>query len=307
MRKKLGRLLAWAVTISLLVYIFHSISFSEMATALHSAASWTIPVLSVLILGVYLGDSFAIWKTFGWFVTPLSFREVLVVRGATYLLAFLNYTVGQGAIVYFVKRSRGVPILQGTAAVLMVMGINILLLLLLTTLGLFINPNLPAALRTIVYGAYAALAVYITVLYLRPRWLTSRPIFNVLFAAGLTGHLKALAVRVPHIGILMCFSFATLHAFGVKVPVTQALLCLPIVYFISVLPIAVMGLGTTQLALVYFFASYVPGATPEAAKATVVTASLVSQALAMVIQSSLGAFCMRNQLARQLSEPASTT
>jgi hypothetical protein len=306
MRKKLGRLLAWAVTISLLVYIFHSISFSEMATALHSAASWTVPVLAVLILGVYLGDSFAIWKTFGWFVTPLSFREVLVVRGATYLLAFLNYTVGQGAIVYFVKRSRGVPILQGTAAVLMVMGINILLLLLLTTLGLFINPNLPAALRTIVYAAYAALAVYVTVLFLRPRWLTSRPIFNVLFSAGLLGHLKALAVRVPHIGILMCFSFATLHAFGVKVPVTQALLCLPIVYFISVLPIAVMGLGTTQLALVYFFASYVPGATPEAAKAAVVTASLVSQALAMVIQSLLGAFCMRNQLARQLSEPAST-
>lgn len=306
MRKKLGRLLAWAVTISLLVYIFHSISFSEMATALHSAASWTVPVLAVLILGVYLGDSFAIWKTFGWFVTPLSFREVLVVRGATYLLAFLNYTVGQGAIVYFVKRSRGVPILQGTAAVLMVMGINILLLLLLTTLGLFINPNLPAALRTIVYAAYAALAVYVTVLFLRPRWLTSRPIFNVLFSAGLVGHLKALAVRVPHIGILMCFSFATLHAFGVKVPVTQALLCLPIVYFISVLPIAVMGLGTTQLALVYFFASYVPGATPEAAKAAVVTASLVSQALAMVIQSLLGAFCMRNQLARQLSEPAST-
>jgi hypothetical protein len=306
MRKKLGRLLAWAVTVSLLVYIFHSISFSEMATALHSAAAWTIPVLAVLILGVYLGDSFAIWKTFGWFVTPLSFREVLVVRGATYLLAFLNYTVGQGAIVYFVKRSRGVPILRGTAAVLLVMGINILLLLLLTTLGLFINPNLPPTLRSIVYGAYGALAVYIAVLIIKPRWLTSRPIFDVLFAAGLVGHVKALAVRIPHVGILMVFSYASLWAFGVQVPVTQALLCLPIVYFISVLPIAVMGLGTTQLALVYFFAGYVPGATPEAAKAVVVTASLASQALAVVIQSSLGAFCMRNQLARQLSDPASS-
>ena len=308
MRKKLGRLLAWAVTISLLVYVFHSISFSEIATALHSAAPWTIPVLSILILGVYLGDSFAIWKTFGWFVTRLSIREVLIVRGATYLLAFLNYTVGQGAIVYFVKRSRGIPILRSTAAVLMVMGINILLLLLLTTLGLFINPNLPAALRTVVYGAYGALAVYITLLVIRPRWLTTRPIFDVLFAAGLVGHLKALAVRVPHIGILMLFSYSSLHAFGVKVPATQALLCLPIVYFISALPIAIMGLGTSQIALVYFFASYVPGATPDAAKAAVVTASLVAQAIAVVIQSLLGAFCMRNQLARQLSdEPASTT
>jgi hypothetical protein len=306
MRKKIGRLLAWAVTVSLLVYIFRSISFSEMKIALHSAESWTLPVLAVLIIGVYLGDSFAIWKTFGWFVVPLSFREVLVVRGATYLLAFLNYTVGQGAIVYFVKRSRGVPILKGTAAVLLVMGINILLLLLLTTLGLFVNPDLPPALRNIVLGAYGALAVYITLIAIKPRWLTSRPIFDVLFSAGLLGHLKALAVRIPHIGILMVFTYSSLHAFGVKVPVTQALLCLPIVYFISVLPIAVMGLGTTQIALVYFFAKYAPGGA-EAAKATIVTASLVTQAAAWVVQGAIGALCMRNQLARQLSETASTT
>ncbi len=307
MRKKLGRLLAWAVTISLLVYIFHSISFSEMSTALQSAAPWTLPVLAVLILGVYLGDSFAIWKTFGWFVTPLSFTEVLVVRGASYLLAFLNYTVGQGAIVYFVKRSRGVPILRGTAAVLLIMGINILLLLLLTTLGLFVNPNLSPALRTVIYVAYGALAVYITLLIIRPRWLTARPIFDVLFSAGLVGHLKALAVRVPHVAVLMAFNYASMHAFGVRVPVAQALLCLPIIYFISALPIAVMGLGTSQLAFVYFFSSYVPDATPEAAKTVVVTASLASQAAAVVIQSTLGAFCMRNQLARQLNETASTT
>jgi hypothetical protein len=308
MRKKLGQLLAWAVTLSLLVYIFRRISFSQMTTALHGAESWTIPVLVVLILGVYLGDSFAIWKTFGWFVTPLSFREVMVVRGATYLLAFVNYTVGQGAIIYFVNRSRGVPILRGTAAVLMVMGINILLLLLLTTLGLFVNPDLPTGLRNIVLVAYGALAVYITLLIIRPRWLTSRPIFDVLFAAGLAGHVKALAVRIPHIGILMVFSYSTLHAFGVKVPVTQALLCLPIVYFISVLPIAVMGLGTTQFALGYFFWRYVPGATSEdAAKAVVVTASLVSQMLAWGVQGVIGAICMRNQLARQLREPVTTT
>ena len=304
MRKKLGRLLAWAVTVSLLAYLFYSIPFSELKNAVAAAAPWAIPVFVVLVLGVYLGDSFAIWKTFGWFVAPLSFREVLVVRGATYLLALVNYTVGQGAIVYFVNRSRGVPILRGTAAVLLVMGINILLLLLLTTVGMFITPDLPPSLHKIVLGAYAALAVYITLHIMKPRWLTSRPIFDVLFSAGLSGHLRALAVRVPHIGILMVLSISSLYAFGVKVPLTQALVCLPIVYFISVLPIAVMGLGTTQAALIYFFASYAPGATPAAAKASVLAASLVSQAVALVIQGIIGAFCMRNQLARQLREPA---
>jgi len=216
MRKKLGRILPWAVTLALLFYVFHGMSFAQMKTALGSAASWTVPVLALLVLGVYLGDSFAIWKTFGWFVTRLSFREVLVVRGATYLLALVNYTVGQGAIVYFVNRSRGVPLLRGTAAVLLVMGINILLLLVFASIGLLVAPDLPPALRRIMFGAYGALAVYSCLLVLRPRWLTSRPVFDVLFAAGVSGHLRALLVRVPHLSVLMVFTYTSLRAFGVR-------------------------------------------------------------------------------------------
>jgi uncharacterized membrane protein YbhN (UPF0104 family) len=306
MRKKLGRILAWAVTLGLLFYVFRSISLPQIVTAFGSAASWTVPALILLVLGVYLGDSFAIWKTFGWFVTRLSFREVLVVRGATYLLALVNYSVGQGAIVYFVNRSRGVPLLRGTAAVLLVMGTNILLLLVFASIGMLVAPDLPPALRKVVFGAYAALAVYFVLLLLRPSWLTSRPIFDVLFAAGVSGHLRALLVRIPHIGILMVFTYTSLRAFGVQLPVSQAILYLPVIYFIGVLPIAVMGLGTTQAAMIFFLTSYVPGATPAAAKAAILAASLGSQAVALAVQATLGIFCMRNQLARNLRQPAST-
>jgi uncharacterized membrane protein YbhN (UPF0104 family) len=141
---------------------------------------------------------------------------------------------------------------------------------------------------------------------LKPRWLTSRPVFDVLFAAGVSGHLRALLVRIPHIGILMVFTFASLRAFGVRVPVAQAILYLPVIYFIGVLPIAVMGLGTTQAAMIYFLSSYVPGATPAAAKAAILAASLGGQAVALAIQITLGIFCMRNQLARNLRQPASS-
>ena len=308
MRKKFGRILAWAVTLGLLCYVFRNISLPQIMAAFGSAAAWTIPALVLLVLGVYLGDCFAIWKTFGWFVARLSFREVLVVRGASYLLALVNYTVGQGAIVYFVNRSRGVPLLRGTAAVLLVMGTNILLLLVFASIGMLIAPDLPPALRRIVLGAYVALAAYLVLLVLRPSWLTSRPIFDVLFAAGVSGHLRALLVRVPHISILMVFSYASLRAFGVQVPVSQAILYLPVVYFIAVLPIAVMGLGTTQVAMIYFLSSYVPGAAHDPAKAAaaITAASLGAQAVALAVQLLLGAFCMRNQLARTLRQPAST-
>jgi hypothetical protein len=308
MRKQLGRILPWAVTLVLLFYVFRMISFRDMGKALVQAPYWTVPAFIVLVLGVYLGDCFAIWKTFGWFVARLSFREVLVVRGATYLLALVNYTVGQGAIVYFVNRSRGIPLLRGTAAVLLIMGTNILLLLIFASIGLAVSPDMPPELRKIVFGAYAALAVYSILLVLRPRWLTSRPIFDVLFAAGVSGHLRTVLVRVPHLGILMVFTYTSLRAFGVEVPVSHAILYLPMIYFIGVLPIAVMGLGTTQFMMILLLSRYVPGAAHDPAKAAaaITAASLGGQAVALAIQATLGVFCMRNQLTRDLRQPAST-
>jgi hypothetical protein len=138
--------------------------------------------------------------------------------------------------------------------------------------------------------------------------LTSRPIFDVLFAAGIAGHLRTVLVRIPHLGILMVFTYTSLRAFGVEVPVSHAILYLPMIYFIGVLPIAVMGLGTTQFMMILLLSRYVPGAAHDPAKAAaaITAASLGGQAVALAIQATLGVFCMRNQLARDLRQPAST-
>jgi hypothetical protein len=300
MRKKIGPILGWVVTIAILVYLFRTIHFAQVAQAIHAAYWWAIPADAILVLAVYLADSFAIKKTFGWFVAKLSYREVLVVRGATYLLALVNYTVGQGAIVYFVNRSRGVPVLRGTAAVLLVMGINVLMLLVLASVGLVVSTDVPQMLKQIVLIAYAGLAVYVVAVAAKPRWLVSRPIFDVLLSAGLGGHLRAMAVRVPHILTLMVFTWTSLAAFGVVVPIGKAILCLPIVYFVAVLPISFQGLGTSNFMFIHFFAAYAPGATDEARRAVVLAATLVAQAVAFAVQLSIGLLCMRSQLARSL-------
>jgi hypothetical protein len=300
MRNRIGRILAWVVTIALLGYLVTTISFEKVLAAVKLAAPWTVPALAAMVVLVYLADSFAIWRTFGWVLARLSFVEVLVVRGATYLLAMVNYAVGQGAIVYFVNRSRGVPVTRGTGAVLLVMGVNVLLLLFLTTFGLIFAPNVPPAITTIVVVAYAGLAIYVALLIWKPRFLTTRPVFDVLLNAGVGGHLKALAVRIPHLLSLLFYSFLALRAFGIRVPVGQAMLCLPIIYFIAVLPISVQGLGTTQMAWKLFFAQYAPGP-PEVQVATIFACSLFSQAVGIGVQSLLGLACLKNQMARSLA------
>jgi hypothetical protein len=165
---------------------------------------------------------------------------------------------------------------------------------------LVVAPDLPAALRTIVLCAFVALAVYATLMAVKPRWLTSRPIFDVLLGAGLVGHLRALLVRIPHITVLMVLSYVSMRAFGVHVPIAQAVVYLPVVYFVAVLPISVMGLGTTQAAMVHFFATYVPSASADAQRATILASSLVAQAVAVAVQVLIGMVCLRSQLARNL-------
>jgi uncharacterized membrane protein YbhN (UPF0104 family) len=299
MRNRIGRILAWLIALGLLAYLFRHASPDQVLQSLKQAAPWTVPVLVALVLLVYLADSLAIWRIFGWFVTRLSFREVLVVRGATYILAVVNYAIGQGTIVYFVHRSRGVPVMRGAAAVLLVMGTNVLLLLFFATAGLALAPQMPRALHTVIIVAYAGLAVYIVAVATKPRWLTKRPIFDVLLGAGLLGHLKAVLIRIPHLFSLLLFTYVSFRAFGIKVPPAQALACLPVVYFISVLPISPAGLGTMQVALTFFFTPYAP-------KATILVSSLTAQAIAVAVQALLGLVCLRSQLARDLPAPSPT-
>ena len=305
MRQRFARAAAWIVTAGLLVLIFHQISFSTIVEKTRAAAPWTVPAAIASVLAIYLADSFAIWKTFGWFLAKLSYGEVLVVRGATYLLAAINYFVGQGAIVYFVHRAKGAPVMRGIGTVLLIMGINVLALLLLMTVGLGVAPAVPHALFVVAGVAYAGLAVYALVVALRPRWLATRPIFDVLLSAGLGGHARALVVRLPHIAALVAYQTAMMHAFGVAVPVTQAAALLPIAFFVAVLPISVQGIGTTQVVMTYLFARYAPG-DAHAREAAVVSASLVSQALAVTVQALLGLVCLRSRIGRELKAAATT-
>ncbi len=156
MQKRLLRLLPWLVTAGLLFLLFRRISFVSVWQAARQAPGWMAPAVLASVALVYLADSFAIWKTFGWFLTRMSFTDVLLVRGATYLLAAINYNVGQGAIVYFVHKSAGTTIMRGVATILLVLGINLLALLFLATGGMAVAPALPHLVKLIIAVAWGA-------------------------------------------------------------------------------------------------------------------------------------------------------
>ncbi|HEY0706914.1 MAG TPA: lysylphosphatidylglycerol synthase domain-containing protein [Polyangia bacterium] len=303
MRKLLARTLPWLVTAVILVLLFKDIPLRNVVQAADNAATWFIPVTVLIVLGVYIADSLAIWKTFGWFVTRLSFKETLILRGSTYLIALINYTLGQGAFVYFLKRMRGVPMMRAAAAVLLIMGTNMLLLLLLSTVGLVLGAESFPQLRTVLLVSYIGLAVYIVLLLWRPAFLTKRPLLDVLLDAGILGHVKALSVRVPHLITLLTLNYFALHAFGVPVPMLETMLAMPVVFFVAVLPISFQGLGPTQGAMIYFFARFAQG-DAQHRSAQVLAASLGAQAIAWLVQITVGLICTRSQLGQSLRATA---
>lgn len=303
MRARLARLFAWVVTGGALGWLFWKTPVSAVWAAIQNADPFTLPAVLGCVALVYVADAFAMWKTFGWFLAELPFRDVLVVRGATYLLAAINYSVGQGAIVYFVNRVRGVPVLRGVATVLLIMGTNLLVLLVMVTVGLGLGGggSHTPGLTPVVGIAWAGLAGYAAIVAARPRFLVARPIFDVLLSAGIGGHLRAMAVRVPHIAALIAFNLCALRGFGVEVPLGAALTAIPVVMFIAVLPISVQGLGTTQAAMVLFFTPFVrPGAGDP--RAVVLGASLGAQAIALTFQVLTGIVCLRTRTARGLGD-----
>jgi hypothetical protein len=298
-RARLLRILAWIVTGGLLFLLFRRIPFGEVVATARGAAGWGIPVAVALTAVIYVCDTYAIWKTFGWFVARMSFADVLRVRGATYLFAAINYNVGQGAIVYFVHRTTGAPVMRGIGTILLVMGVNVLALLFLATAGLVAAPQVPHAVPLTLAVAYLGLAVYVIVLLLRPAWLVKRPLFDVLLGAGIGGHLRALVVRVPHVAMLYLLQICLFRAFHLNIPIGVVVSALPIVFLIAGLPISVQGLGTSQAAMIYFFARYAPG-DRQAQQAALLAASLAGQTLVFVVQALIGLVCMQSQVGRSV-------
>jgi hypothetical protein len=272
-----------------------------------------VVVSSVMLIVNWMLDTFAMWRVFAWFGCEVPYwRELLIVRGSTYLLAILNYHVGQAAIVGYLYRVRKVPFLRATGWILFIIGINVGTLFLLASAGASTATGDLAFLRMVPIACIAGVLFYAGLLLLKPRILAERRLFAPLFEMGVWGHVKGVAVRLPHIGNLILWQYVALSFFGFHVSLKHALLYLPAYFAVSALPINVNGLGVAQLVAVAFFAPFapVPAGAPDpvaAQKAAVIAWSLAMQGFSIVHQILLGLLCLRPASAlggRATEEPA---
>lgn len=292
---KLKAIGPYAIALLALAWVLHHTDRHQFWLAMQGAPiGWFFAISSVMMLLNCAADTFAMTSVFRWFGCKIPYWDMYVVRASTYLLAIVNYHVGQAAIVGYLYRARRVPLLRATGWILFIIGINVATLFLLASAGASRASGQLAWLKLVPLVFVAGAVVYAGLLKLEPKLLARRTLFAPLFEMGISGHLKAILVRLPHIGVLLAWHFIALRMFGVKVPPLAALLYLPAYFAVGNLPVNVNGIGVSQVVALAFFSHY-------GTEAQVMAYSLSIAGVSIVLQLILGFGCLRRGTALGLS------
>ena len=288
--KRRARSLApWLVAGLAMFWVTHAVHWGDVWRACeHVPLGWFVGTSLVMLLLNCAADTLAMYYTFGWFGCHVPYRELFVIRGATYLVAVVQYYVGQAAILGFLRSRKGVPLWRGAGWILFVSAINMGVLILIAAAGLA-RAQIDIKWLKMVPAVVAVTVVgYAILLRIKPAFLTRVQMLAPIFEMGITGHIKATIVRIPHVLVLILWHYLSLRWFGVRVPVITALVYLPAVFFFAALPVSVQGLGLSQWAAVTFFVAY-----SDSGKPAVLAYSLAMTAVSLVIQVSMGVVFLR--------------
>jgi len=258
----------------ILYYYFNQIDWSLLKHSLLKAhLALFIPSRLIPLFIYLLIDSYLLKVLFDWFHQPIRFREVVYPRAALYLLALINVQVSNGGMFLYLMRRADIKTekLAGLVAFRFawsVWSINFgLSIALLLTFLLKFEFHSPLAMELILLGVgiiWASLLLYLGLAYYynhyRPETV-HRPLWNAFIQARPRQYLEIAGFTLLLAGIGVINNYLCALSFGIKIPLHELVVLLPIVDLIANLPIAFAGLGTTTFAWQTFWSRY---ATPEA-------------------------------------------
>lgn len=293
-RRWLRATIPWVVGGGILAALFHRLPLDTLLAAL-AGGPWPLLAAYVVveIAVVLLADSWAATVALRRSGGSLPYWRVVAMRGATYLFQLVHVLAGQGSFGWFLARA-GRGAWGAGGVVVLLLATQLLALALVGVLGLLAapawlrGPALPAVGLVV-----AGMAVYLALLRARPRWLATLQLAQPLFAAGVRGHLAAVAARLPHVVLLVLVHWGAFRLWGIRIPFLVAAGYIPLMLLVTALPITPAGLGTVQALQMALFGSYAPGASSGARSAAVVAFSLAHLALALLVQAVIGLACLR--------------
>jgi hypothetical protein len=250
-----------------------SVARTNLAAFLGFTAVFTCTLL--------VSDAFAGSYVYRRLVGPISWRDLIILRGGSYLPSLLNHHVGQAWLTYAIARTCKASILRVAGTTLLSYATTFACVFLLAAVALAIDPGRFPWLLPVIGAGLGAGALYLAVVGLRPGWLARYRLTAPLAEAGVGGHLGAMLRRAPHVTVLFLGSWLPFLFFDVDIPLVDALVLVPPMMVLVALPITPMGVGTRDTYAKSVFAGYAAGTQPE--QLASVVAATVCTAIALTL------------------------
>jgi Lysylphosphatidylglycerol synthase TM region len=237
-------------------------------------------------------DTFATVGIYRRTVCPISFRQLFVLRAASYLPSLLNHHVGQAWLTYFLSKVYRAPLWRVAGATLLTYATTLGCLLLFGVLAVPFNTERISWLVPLLAAVTALAFLYLAAIAAKPRFLRDWQATAPLLEVGVRGHLVAFVYRIPHMVVLFAGSWLVFWFFGIQIPLGHALATVPLLMLVAALPLTPQGMGTRDLLSIQLFSRYAAG-TPDAQRAAIVAATLSWACALTVVQLVISSIFMR--------------
>ena len=200
-----------------------------------------------------LADAWATAYVYSRTVCRVPVKELFLIRGASYLPSMLNHHIGQAWLTWYMAKAYRAPLWRVAGATLLVYATTFGCLFVFGAVSLLFDTGLAPWLPALLAMGTVAGIGYLVVIHVRPAFLAKRQLLAPLFDVGVKGHLVAMALRLPHVGVLFLGTWLPFRFFDVAIPPAAAFAYVPVVMVVSALPVTPQGVGTRDwLSLLYF-------------------------------------------------------
>jgi uncharacterized membrane protein YbhN (UPF0104 family) len=259
------RLLPLAISSAILIYLFWYIDIRQCLSALLNAnMAIYVPAVLVLIFSTFLLDTQNLAITLKHFHYPLSWKNAFTLRGVTYLIMTIDYSVGMGVLIYYLKKHLGIPVMRSTGLMTFFNGITQKALIYMAIIGLIILSPTSALLDKLLifFIGFSILDLLFIVALkkLPPRGLALKirnlNLLRVFHEAPWRTYGILLFWRMVYYAFFIVFFYVAVRAFNMQIPLIALIAYVPIILLVISLPIAPGGFGTAQATMLILFKDY---------------------------------------------------
>ncbi len=287
------RALPWLVGGAILAYLIWRIEYTSLLDALSRAdVALYCAALAVFIVLNFVTDTQNLYAILKSSHHEISFKDARLIRGASYLLMIIDYTLGMGSIAYYLNKLKSIPLLRGMGLMFLLNYTTQVSLTLMAIVGTFLAADTSSAWLEKIAVICAALLAFCVLSVLLIKYLPDfryirkikqNDLFKIYIETSFPTYIINIGYRCVFYATFILFFYVAIRAFNIEIPFTALIAYVPVILLVISIPISAFGLGTSQAAMLLLFKDY-------GSPAQILAFSLVYSASIIIVRGLIGAW-----------------